>query len=271
MPLLIVLIALLAALVLFVQQNWSPSLALVFLGNSTKPLPLALWMLGAFVLGTFTTVILSGLIRFAGYQIAQELAESDEVDEPPRPPSTPRQSASKRYSRAEDDDDDWADEDWVEDAEDRASAPSPTSRVAPRSSDDDRPEPAPQDSVREQSVGSTSTPKSLVDPPKDYERSQQPQRSTQDGSAYSYSYRESARSGVGKAEAVYDAEFRVLIPPHNPTTPDESGSWTQNAPQIPEPEDEEEVWDEAEDEDWSGSSDRNDDWAEDDTSSLKRH
>jgi len=269
MPLLIVLIAILAALVLFVQQNWSPSLALVFLGNSTKTLPLAMWMLGAFVLGAFTTVILTGLMRFAGYQIAQQFMDADEPDEPLRQPAAPR-----RYNRTDkgDDDDDWADEDWVEDGDDRANARSTSSRITPESTDDDddRPESSPQDSVREKTEPLTDSPRSSIDPPRDYERRQQPQRTTQDGSAYSYSYRESARSGVGKTEAVYDAEFRGWIPPHSPETADQSGNWDENAPDIPEPEEEEEVWDGAEEEDWSRDRDRDDDWADDDTRTSKR-
>jgi len=142
MPLLIILIAVLATLALFVQQNWSPSLALVFLGNSTKTLPLAIWMLGALVLGAFTTVILTGLMRFAGYQIAQQLTEPDEPDEPLRERATPR-----RYDRGDkgNDDDDWADEDWLEDGAGRAGAPSAGSRVAtaPTDGDNDRSEPTP--------------------------------------------------------------------------------------------------------------------------------
>jgi uncharacterized integral membrane protein len=48
----------------------------------------------------------------------------------------------------------------------------------------------------------------------DFEAKQEPKSSYRSGSIYSYSYREPRDSGVGKAEGVYDAEYRVIIPPH---------------------------------------------------------
>lgn len=47
----------------------------------------------------------------------------------------------------------------------------------------------------------------------DYEVRQDPKTSYQSGSVYSYSYREPSDSGVGKTESVYDADYRVIIPP----------------------------------------------------------
>jgi hypothetical protein len=47
----------------------------------------------------------------------------------------------------------------------------------------------------------------------DYEVRRDPKTSYQSGSVYSYSYREPSDSGVGKTEAVYDADYRVIIPP----------------------------------------------------------
>jgi hypothetical protein len=57
-------------------------------------------------------------------------------------------------------------------------------------------------------------PQAPVQPPRtDYEVRRDPKTSYQSGSVYSYSYREPSDSGVGKTEAVYDADYRVIIPP----------------------------------------------------------
>jgi hypothetical protein len=58
------------------------------------------------------------------------------------------------------------------------------------------------------------SPQASVQPPRtDYEVRRDPKTSYQSGSVYSYSYREPSDSGVGKTEAVYDADYRVIIPP----------------------------------------------------------
>ncbi|MCX7595699.1 MAG: LapA family protein, partial [Fischerella sp.] len=51
-----------------------------------------------------------------------------------------------------------------------------------------------------------------------YERQQEPKTAFQSGSSYSYSYREPKNSGVGKTESIYDADYRVIIPPYKPPT-----------------------------------------------------
>lgn len=57
-------------------------------------------------------------------------------------------------------------------------------------------------------------PQAPVQPPRtDYEVRRDPKTSYQSGSVYSYSYREPSDSGVGKTESVYDADYRVIIPP----------------------------------------------------------
>jgi len=40
----------------------------------------------------------------------------------------------------------------------------------------------------------------------------------QSGSVYSYSYNEPKNTAVGKSESVYDADYRVIIPPYQPPT-----------------------------------------------------
>jgi hypothetical protein len=46
-----------------------------------------------------------------------------------------------------------------------------------------------------------------------YEVDQKPKSGSQSGSSYSFSYRDSDKSGVGKRESVYDADYRVIVPP----------------------------------------------------------
>ncbi len=55
-----------------------------------------------------------------------------------------------------------------------------------------------------------------------YERQQEPKSSSQSGSVYSYSYREPKNTAVGKTESVYDADYRVIIPPYQPPTTDQA-------------------------------------------------
>ncbi|MCS6815464.1 MAG: hypothetical protein NZ772_18080, partial [Cyanobacteria bacterium] len=105
MPLLVLFVAVVGTLALFVYQNWSPSLALAFLGNSTSPLPLSLWMLGAFMLGALTTIVMAGLIRIAA---SQQFTNEDESDSLPR-----RSAGTRRYDRDEVEDGD----NWVEDSD----------------------------------------------------------------------------------------------------------------------------------------------------------
>lgn len=246
MPLFVLFIAVVSILALFVYQNWSPSLALAFLGNSTSPLPLSLWMLGAFMLGALTTIVMAGLLRIAG---SQQFSSEDESDDPLR-----RSVGTRRYDRDEVDDGD----NWIEDLDetDRQVA---SQRSVDSDDEDDRAATIPpydQDQIVD-SVRST------VGQPRDYERQQQPQRATQDGSSYAYSYRESAKSRAGRTEAVYDADYRVLVPPYKPTAPEEAEPWPEDDIQLPEPEDEEEVWDVSEGDDWAVDRRRNNDWAKD--------
>jgi hypothetical protein len=46
-----------------------------------------------------------------------------------------------------------------------------------------------------------------------YEVDQRPKSGSQSGSSYSYSYRDADKSGVGQRESVYDADYRVIVPP----------------------------------------------------------
>jgi hypothetical protein len=49
--------------------------------------------------------------------------------------------------------------------------------------------------------------------PRDYEAKQEPKSQSWSGSVYSYGYRDPSKSGVGQTESVYDADYRVIVPP----------------------------------------------------------
>jgi len=199
---LFLLVAVLGGLTLLLAQNWSPVLPLVFLGIRTQPLPLAMWILFSTTAGAVTSVFISSLFNLSSYFARQQRptrlkspptsgnAKQTRREEAFSRPVSAEPRASTTESRSSDVADDWdtnnsTDDNW--DFEDKSS-------VAPNTS--------PDTSVRGQS----------------YERQQQPKTTSESGSVYSYSYRQPKNSGVGKTESVYDADYRVIIPPYQPPT-----------------------------------------------------
>ncbi len=200
---LILLVAVLGGLTLLLVQNWSPVLPLVFLGMRTLPLPLAMWILFSTATGAFTSVLISALFKLSNYFGGQQRqtplksgtasprARAARREEPIPPPSSPPPRASRTEYAANDaseEFDDWetnnnTDDDWNLD-EQPTEAPTPNPKTQPF-----------QDS-------------------QSYERQQEPKSSSQSGSVYSYSYREPKNTAVGKTESVYDADYRVIIPPY---------------------------------------------------------
>ncbi len=51
--------------------------------------------------------------------------------------------------------------------------------------------------------------------PRAYEAKQEPKSKSWAGSVYSYGYRDPNQSGVGQTESVYDADYRVIVPPQD--------------------------------------------------------
>ncbi|BAY45456.1 hypothetical protein SAMD00079811_30590 [Scytonema sp. HK-05] len=201
---LILLVAVLGGLTLLLVQNWSPVLSLVFLGMKSKPIPLAIWILFSTVAGGLTTVFVTSLFNLSNYFAGQRrtplsdqassrrTSQSQTRREEPTPRPSPPPSGSKTESTRSSDtsDDDWetdsSTDDW--DFEEKKEAPTPN----------------PQNTqVRDSNT---------------YERQQEPKTSSKSDSVYSYSYREPKNSGVGKTESVYDADYRVIIPPYQPPT-----------------------------------------------------
>jgi hypothetical protein len=200
---LILLVAVLGGLTLLLVQNWSPVLSLVFLGMGTQSLPLAMWILFSTATGAFTSVLISALFKLSSYFGGQQRQTSSKSgtaspraraarrEEPTPPPFSPPPRASRTEyaaSDASEEFDDWetnnnTDDDWnLDEKPTQGSTPNPKTQPF-------------QDSQT-------------------YERQQEPKSGSQSGSVYSYSYREPKNTAAGKTESVYDADYRVIIPPY---------------------------------------------------------
>jgi hypothetical protein len=171
----------------------------VFLGIKSQALPLSLWILIAFAAGALT----SGILQLLSYLSRRPLiARIRQLEGGGSPSSTYSRESRQTADTPEDSFSDWDDEnvgsgqgsqeDW-DDYEQPSSRTSSAQDVAKRTN---------------------------------FETAQEPKTSSQSGSVYSYSYREPSNSGVGKTEAVYDANFRVITPPYRkPVDNQHSDDW----------------------------------------------
>ncbi|MBN3899395.1 MAG: LapA family protein [Nostoc sp. NOS(2021)] len=201
---LILLVAVLGGLTLLLVQNWSPALSLVFLGVRTQPLPLAIWILFSTATGAFTSVLIATLFNLSNYFVGGQRrtresstatsprAKATRREEPTSRPASPPPPASKKEEPSSDVFDDWEtngskDDDW---------------------NFDEKSEEAPTANPQAQPPRESTT----------YERQSEAKSSSQSGSVYSYSYREPKNTAAGKTESIYDADYRVIIPPYQPPT-----------------------------------------------------
>ncbi|MEH2120334.1 LapA family protein [Nostoc sp.] len=201
---LILLVAVLGVLTLLLVQNWSPPLSLVFLGVRTQPLPLAIWILFSTATGAFTSILIATLFKLSNYFMGGQRqtpdrrsatsprAKATQREEPTSRPVSPPPPASKKEQPTSDVFDDWEtngtkDDDWnFDEKSEKAPTPNPQAQQ-------------PRDS-------------------KTYERQSEAKSSSQSGSVYSYSYSEPKNTAAGKTESIYDADYRVIIPPYQPPT-----------------------------------------------------
>ena len=243
------LLVIVVGLTIFALQNVEPALSLVFLGVRSPALPLSIWILLSMVVGALTSLLISGLLAFSNYLALtrdrtsrSSRSRPDTFPEdrrtpytPPPPPrkegidpdmnrensqtqaagsyrtdygtpagyssrtflqETPNPDGAKDYAQpgtyaAADDEDDWVsdgsksgsqggEDDW---GDDRDFPDRPQVNDVPGAN------------------------------PRAYEAQQEPKSKSWAGSVYSYGYRDPSQSGVGQTEAVYDAEYRVLVPP----------------------------------------------------------
>ncbi|MBD2773478.1 LapA family protein [Iningainema tapete] len=180
---LFLLLAVLGGLTLLLVQNLSPVISLTFLGVKTSALPLASWILFSTGAGIFTSLLITSLFNLSNYFTRQ-------TQNTPRKAATTYTSATsgrKETKRPEPPPSNVADDDWDQD-----------------SSKDDWDVEEKDEPIKDRATI--------------YERQQEPKSVSQSGSVYSYSYQEPKNSGVRKTESVYDADYRVIVPPHQPST-----------------------------------------------------
>ncbi|MEM6752998.1 MAG: LapA family protein [Cyanobacteria bacterium P01_C01_bin.38] len=217
---LILLVAVLGGLMLLLAQNWSPAIPLVFLGSRTQPLSLAVWMLLSTAAGALTSLLISSLVQLSSRGNRQQPQPSYKPSDSPRfnkrtPKEKPPQEkefkqristpppASPQPSNVEDTyDDDWdldrnVNDDW--DSQERE--------------------------YFEEKEYIPNNPRSnytKIQDDRDYEEFPE-SVNDYDSAAGDYTYDKSDLkddSRDEKTESVYDADYRVIVPPiSEPTTP----------------------------------------------------
>lgn len=199
---LILLVSVLGGLTLLLAQNWTPAVALVFLGLQTQPLPLAMWILLSAVAGAFTSLAIASLFNLSGYfgeapqrVVNPSRTKSSRTDRNPRDTSKgepfPRRPVTPPRSNPKDIDD-GTDDDWDFEQNTRRDWDFETS-----GGDDYYPQDSqPQDT-------------------KDYKSPRNNRPEAESDSTYSYSREPKSRVAN---ESVYDADYRVIVPPSAPDT-----------------------------------------------------
>ena len=240
------LLVIVVGLTIFSLQNVEPALSLVFLGIRSPALPLSIWILLSMATGVVTSLLISALLSFSNY-LSQTGNRTDRNSRsrdtvsgdrrtayaPPPPPrkqeidpdfdtensqtsyrteygtpagytpqtfqqETPNPPVAKNYTQpttiqAADDEDDWV---------------SDGSKSGSQGGGDDWGDD--RDFVAKPQVNDVPAAN-----PRAYETKQEPKSKSWAGSVYSYGYRDPNQSGVGQTESVYDAEYRVLVPPQD--------------------------------------------------------
>ena len=245
------LLVIVVGLTIFSLQNVEPVLSLVFLGVRSPQAPFSIWILLSMATGVVTSLLISGLLGFSNY-LSQPRGRTDRnsggrntfaednrtpyaASPPPRKQEidpnrdrensqtqgatsyrteygtptgysartfqqeTPNPAVAKDFAQsatyaAPDDEDDWV---------------SDGSKSGSVGSDDD------WGDDRDLPAGPQVNDVAGANP-RDYEANQEPKSKSWAGSVYSYGYRDPNQSGVGQTESVYDAEYRVLVPPIDP-------------------------------------------------------
>ncbi|MEB3215169.1 MAG: LapA family protein [Nostocales cyanobacterium 94392] len=201
---------------LLLAQNWSPAIPLVFLGLRTQPLSLAIWMLFSSAAGAFTSLLITGLVQLLSsrYKMQQRQTRSYSPEDSPRfnqrsqpneyyqrkstPPPASTPQPPDEFENHEDDDwdlDKNVNDDW--EFEERF----------------DSREKQPSD------FGSSYT---KIQDDTDYEDFQEAD------SPYANQKNDLKNPYPGKTESIYDADYRVIIPPANPSVTSKTSDDTDN-------------------------------------------
>lgn len=229
----VLLLLVVGGLAIFALQNLSP-ITLVFLGVRTLALPLAAWVLGAMAAGALTTLVLSGFFSLLRLGAAQRPSNSRASDfgagnrspwssNPKRDAAQARSQKTAGFSAAGSsrNADDWEaspQDNWDDWGAAPESAPrrSTASRTEVRDTADN--DWANWEGYQEATPRDRDNTASSAQPRRtDFEARQAPRSTRQSGSVYSYSYREPQDTPPKrKTNEVYDAEYRVIIPPYTP-------------------------------------------------------
>ncbi|MBE9213445.1 LapA family protein [Plectonema cf. radiosum LEGE 06105] len=204
---LILLVAVLGGLMLLLAQNWSPAIPLVFLGLRTQPLSLAMWMLFSSAAGAFTSLLISGLLQLLSsrYTTQQPQTASYSTSTEDSPRVNQRSQPKEYYQRKS--------------TPPPASTPQPPDEFENNQDDDWDLDKNPNDDwefeerfdSREYQSSDSRSSYTKIQDDDDYEDSQEAD------SSYSYNKRDLKNSNAGKTESIYDADYRVIIPPPNPS------------------------------------------------------
>lgn len=221
---LILLVAVLGGLMLLLAQNWSPVIPLVFLGLRTQPLSLAVWILLSTAAGALTSLLISSLVQLSSRGVTQQRQTSYKPSDLPRankrtpkekefkqriyttPPASPQPSDSLEdtyddWDLDRKDNDDWDSEEREYEKQEYISANSRSSHTKIQAPDD-----------------------------RDYEDFREPENDYDYAAADSYSYDKSDLKDlrVEKTESVYDADYRVIVPPSSQSTTSDTSDNSDN-------------------------------------------
>ncbi|WP_448562658.1 hypothetical protein [Trichothermofontia sp.] len=243
---LVLIVGTVGMLGIVVAQNVAVSLRLVVLGQPTIALPLGVWVVLAGLAGAGTTAVLTALFRWSNYLTRQAIKRALRTDAlggpspaspspatatsppssrhdatgetcreqrrpswpcstPPMPspspmglptptaaPFSPQATSVQASTNTTEVWDDWAGDDRDRDWEDTPPPPTTASTQSFPRPDPSRPE----------------------------DRRETPPTASHRSSVYSYSAQQLGNPAVGRSEAIYDAEYRVIIPPYRPLTED---------------------------------------------------
>ncbi|MGL6282397.1 MAG: hypothetical protein ACRC2J_08340 [Microcoleaceae cyanobacterium] len=301
-PLLLLLI-ILAFIGVFLWQNFSPNIGLVFLGVRSQPLPLGLWLISGFFGGWVTAGLIYMIISLSALSKSKKIHRQEPLDyaEPianntasqGRSPSSYNDQHNDQYDNIYvNSSDKFAtgaktkiqnDQDFVNNTVNKkvvtpppidlnksnntviqdnysgkkqeptvspkanfstvfpSVAPTVVSTLNDKNTNDDwleKPKPIGDWERKDQSAQKVSSPPiSNVETNNtntEFEADQSPKSESWSGSVYSYGYREPENTGVGKTESIYDAEFRVIVPPAEASSSESSASVAEVDPAVSE-------------------------------------
>lgn len=198
---LLLLLLILVGLAAFTLQNWAFQIPLVFLGKQTLVLPLSVWVLGAIAAGALTTLLFTGLFQLSNTLAAKRIRS--------RVASASRMETEAAASRSS-----WEESGWGSSTNRSTSSQDEYSSSGGDRFSDESDLGEESDPVdRSYNTGYDS---GYERDRTNYEVPQEPTSSYRSGSSYSYSYKDPNSSGIGRSESVYDADYRVIIPPPQP-------------------------------------------------------